>query len=161
MDAAFILNAIAKKYPKAAIVPEITIEDFDLPDTDGEAEWYRPAPPPPGHLYSRRIDALMFQSLERTAIEIKVSREDFRRDTFWKRRAWSQVTHRFVYVVPHDLDVTAPHGCGLWKVHENGLITVETKAIVSKTPDALPQTVIQRLAYRANDLRKIKEKSNE
>ena len=105
-------------------------------------------PRPEGHSYVRRIDALMWQSFERTAIEIKVSKADFNRDTYWKRRAWQNVTHRFIYAVPHDLDVIAPHGCGLWKVHEDGSIEITKKAIVNKTPEHLPQSVIQRMAYR-------------
>lgn len=151
MTAKFILDAIRGTYPSTAIVPELTIEDLDLADSGEVTEYsYTRTAPPEGHKYARRIDALMFDSLVRTAIEIKVTRADFMRDTYWKRRAWQRVTHRFVYVVPHDLDVMAPHGCGLWKVGEDGRITVVKKAIVSKTPDPLPQTVVQRLAYRAS-----------
>lgn len=149
MDSRFILWAIRQKYPRAAMVPEITIEDYDLPDTDGEAEWFISAKAPEGHKFERRIDALMFESLIRTAIEVKVTAADFKRDTYWKRRMWQRHTHRFIYAVPHDLPVMAPHGCGLWRVHENGRIEVGKKAILNKTPDPLPQTVIQRLAYRA------------
>lgn len=151
MDSAFILDAIRAKYPTTAIVPEITIEDFDLPDTREvtELSFLPGSERPDGHKFSRRIDALMFDSLVRTAIEIKVSRADFLRDTYWKRRAWQNVTHRFIYAVPHDLDVMSPHGCGLWKVSDDGSITVAKKAIVNRAPDFLPQTVVQRLAYRA------------
>lgn len=151
IDAKFILQALRAKYPSAAIVPELTIEDFDLADSGEVVEYHYSGHTerPDGHKYERRIDALMFQSLERTAIEIKVTRADFMRDTYWKRRAWQQVTHRFVYVVPIDLAVAAPHGCGLWRVDHQGRITVDKKAIVSKTPEPLPQTVVQRLAYRA------------
>lgn len=150
MRAEFILQAIRAAYPSTAIIPELTIEDFDLADSGEPTEHaYMHTARPDGHKYGRRIDALMFDSLVRTAIEIKVSRADFMRDTYWKRRAWLKVTHRFVYVVPHDLDVMSPHPCGLWKVDENGKITIAKKAIVSKTPDPLPQTVVQRIAYRA------------
>lgn len=152
MDSAFILDAIRRKYSTAAIVPEITIDDFDLPDSEEVSEHgpHIPSGPrPEGHKSSRRIDALMFESLMRTAVEIKVTREDFMRDTYWKRRAWQRVCHRFVYAVPEHLDVMSPHGCGLWKVDQSGRIIVVKKAIVSKTPEPLPQTVIQRLAYRA------------
>lgn len=151
MNSEFILDALRRKYPTAAIVPEVTIEDFDLPDS-GEVvdhDWMSYAETPEGHKFSRRIDALMFESLVRTAIEIKVSKADFQRDTYWKRRMWQRVTHRFVYVVPHDLDVMSPHGCGLWKVDDLGHIEVVKKAIVSKVPEPLPQTVVQRIAYRA------------
>lgn len=151
MDAAFILDAIIRAHPGAAIVPELTIEDYGLPDTGQATEnVYVPAGDrPDGHKFARRIDALMFESLIRTAIEIKVSKADFNRDTYWKRRAWQQVCHRFVYVVPAGLDVMSPHGCGLWLVHPDGRIEVAKKAIISKTPEHLPQAVVQRLAYRA------------
>ncbi|ROR95483.1 uncharacterized protein DUF1052 [Salana multivorans] len=151
MDAAFILGAIRRAHSGAAIVPELSIEDFDLPDSGREVEYaYIPGDAPPaGHAPMRRIDALMFESLVRTAIEVKVTVADFRRDTYWKRRMWQRHVHRFVYAVPADLDVMSPHGCGLWRVHEDGRIEVAKKAIVSKTPDPLPQTVVQRIAYRA------------
>lgn len=150
MDSNFILQAIRRKYPDAAIVPEITIEDFALPDSGEVANHWTRTEPPEGHRFYRRIDALMFESLIRTAIEVKVSRSDFNRDTYWKRRMWQRHTHRFIYAVPADLDVMSPHGCGLWKVDESGKITVVKKAILNKTPDALPQTVVQRIAYRAS-----------
>ena len=151
MNSKFILKAIKNKYPKAAIVPELTLEDTDLPDSGEVVRTHNQsyAEIPDGHKFSRRIDALMFESLIRTAIEIKVTKEDFKRDTYWKRRAWQAVTHRFIYVVPHTLDVTAPHGCGLWKVHPSGRIEVVKKAIVNKVPESLPLKVVQRLAYRA------------
>ncbi|KMV19657.1 hypothetical protein ACT17_06375 [Mycolicibacterium conceptionense] len=151
MNSAFILGAIRRHCPTAAVVPEITIEDYDLPDTEEVTEYNFTslADRPEGHKYTRRIDALMFDSLVRTAFEIKVTREDFQRDTYWKRRMWQRHTHRFIYVVPHGLDVMSPHGCGLWKVSEDGRITVVKKAIVSKTPEPLPQSVVQRIAYRA------------
>jgi hypothetical protein len=150
VNAAFILTAIRAAYPSTAVVPELTIEDLDIPDSGQIVEHlHTHTALPEGQGYSRRIDALMFDSLVRTAIEIKVTRADFMRDTHWKRRAWQNVTHRFVYAVPEGLDVMTPHGIGLWKVSESGRVTIAKKAIVSKTPDPLPQTVIQRLAYRA------------
>lgn len=150
MDAKFVLQSIKRKYHNAAVVPEISIEDFFLEDSGDEARYsFSPnTASPQGHSYIRRIDALMFESYMRTAIEIKVSKADFNRDTYWKRRAWQNVTHRFIYAVPQDLDVMSPHGCGLWAVHEDGTIEVRKKAIVNKTPEHLPQSVIQRMAYR-------------
>lgn len=151
MDSDFILNSIRHKYPSTAIVPEISIEDYFLEDSGEETDLGHMAglPRPEGHSYIRRIDALMFDSFERTAIEIKISKADFNRDTYWKRRAWQNVTHRFIYAVPHNLEVMSPHGCGLWKVQEDGTITVAKKATINRTPEHLPQSVVQRLAYRA------------
>lgn len=151
VDSKFILKAIKNKHPKAAIVPELTLEDEDLPDSGNVVRTHSKSyePRPDGHKYTRRIDALMFESNIRTAFEIKVTREDYMRDTYWKRRAWQKVTHRFIYVVPHDLNVSAPHGCGLWRVHPSGKIEVDKKATINRAPDYLPLAVIQRLAYRA------------
>lgn len=38
MDSDFILKAIRRHHPRAAIVPEITIEDHDMPDRDQQVE---------------------------------------------------------------------------------------------------------------------------
>jgi hypothetical protein len=91
----------------------------------------------------------MFQTLVRTAIEIKVSEADFNRDTWEKRRAWQRVCHRFVYVVPADLPVLAPWKCGLWRVGPDGRVVVAQRATVNLSPEPLPQAVVQTLAYRA------------
>lgn len=149
MDANFILDAIRNKYPTAAIVPEITITDpYVKNQIPGE------------RVYGRRIDALMFSSLQRTAIEIKVSKQDMAREHWNKWDPWRRVTHRFIYVVPaglgefHDFRgdtvLSGPHmDAGLWWVHEDGKIEVRRKAKINKYPDFLPQDVVQRLAYRA------------
>lgn len=145
MDATFILDTIRLKYPKAAIVPELSINDpswHDWKDQLPLEDLLKMKP-------YRRIDALMMQTFERTAIEIKISKADFNNDSYHKRRPWQRVTHRFIYAVPHDLDVMSPHGCGLWKIHEDGSIEIVKKAIIQKHPEPLPQDVIQRLMYRA------------
>lgn len=142
MDAKFILAAIRRKYPDAAIVPEVTMDDPAYAAGGDKVTDEKVTP-------FRRIDALMFQSLVRTAIEIKTTRADFNRDTWAKRRPWFNVCHRFIYVVPADLGVMPPHNCGMWWVHPDGSITVAAKAKVSTTPEPLPQQVVQSLAYRA------------
>ena len=71
---------------------------------------------------TRRIDFLLMRTgrrskplHERFALEVKVSRADFRRDTDEKRAAWFSVSDKFAYVAPrgmiqpHEL----PAGCGL------------------------------------------------
>lgn len=146
MDAAFILESIEAKYPRAVMVPEISINDPLWHDWDHRSSSDKRLD---GHKPFRRIDALMFDSYQRTAIEVKISAADYRLDTDRKRRPWQRVTHRFVYAVPHHLNVAAPHGCGLWKVHDDGTIEVVKKAIVNKHPEPLSQDVVLRLAYRA------------
>lgn len=140
MDSAFILDSIRKKYSESAIVPELTISDLD---------WLELHEPGQRRVKERRIDALMFQSFQRTAIEVKVSEADFKRDTWAKRRPWARVVHRFIYAVPHDMRATAPYGCGLWRISPDGKVAVSKKALVQKHPEHLPQEVVQRLAYRA------------
>lgn len=83
--AASILAALRKHHAGAAIIPEITIGDEDgllLATTEDRLPT------------TRRIDALMFDSLLRTAIEIKVSVTDAKRDTWQKVWPWMRVTHR-------------------------------------------------------------------
>lgn len=139
--AADVLDAIRAHHKGAAIVPEITIADEEgrLAST---AENPLPA--------NRRIDALMFDSLLRTAIEIKVSVADAKRDTWQKVWPWMRVTHRFVYAVPAGLiDVPPVYGAGLWWVHPSGMVEVKRRTKVRPTPEPLPQQVVQTLAYRA------------
>jgi hypothetical protein len=109
----------------------------------------------------RRIDALIFASTGITAVEIKVTRADFRRDTDAKRRAWRSVTNRFVYLVPKGLvtpDEVAD-GCGLWEFDLDRFstqyssshgITATKRAKVTKDPEPLPFQVTQALAYRVS-----------
>ena len=80
---------------------------------------------------------------------IGASVADFKRDVWGKQHPWVRVTHRFVYVVPVGPGGTAPYGCGMWWVHEDGSVQIAAQAKVNKTPETLPQQVIQALAYRA------------
>lgn len=112
----------------------------------------------------RRIDALILASTGITAIEIKVSRADFKRDTEEKRRAWRAVTNRFVYLVPKGLVTPAEvaPGCGLWEFdpaasgpysYQHG-ISAKKKATVNKEPAPLPFQVTRALAYRVSNQEK-------
>jgi len=146
MDAAFILDSIRAANADAAIVAEVVISDH-LWDERIESK------------PTRRIDALMFRSLQRTAIEVKVSLPDWKRDTYRKRAPWAAVTNRFVFAVPkslydqvagmygtHNLDVW---DCGVWTVDESGRVEVAKKARVRPHPEPLPQHVVQAIAFRA------------
>lgn len=139
-----ILAAIRRHHARAAIVPEITVVDVDA------IERRHDDPSAPGPV-ERRIDALMFQSLERTAIEIKVSKADYRRDTWQKREPWRRICHRFVYAVPAALldGETLPYGCGVWEIDPTGRLAVVRKAVINRHPEPLPQRLVQNLAYRA------------
>lgn len=114
-----------------------------------------------GSVPRRRIDALVISSTGRTAVEIKVTRADFRRDTDEKRRAWRAICHRFIYLTPRGLVTLdeVPEGCGLIEFdpeqHDpqylwtHGLTTVK-RATITKEPDPLPWQVTQALAYRVS-----------
>lgn len=78
----------------------------------------------------RRIDFLLMRisrgsrpRYERIALEVKVSRADFKRDTDEKRRAWFSVADRFAYVAPVGLIAVdeLPPGCGLLEFDANAL----------------------------------------
>lgn len=99
----------------------------------------------------RRIDGLLYAEQKLTAIEVKVSLADFRRETPEKRRCWEEVTHRFVYATPQGLlriEDIPPH-CGLWEIDPRGRVTVVKKARINKNPLPLPQQVVVSLMYRA------------
>lgn len=70
----------------------------------------------------RRIDFLLMRISrrsqprhERIALEVKVTRADFKRDTDEKRAAWFAVSDRFAYVAPVGMikPDELPTGCGL------------------------------------------------
>lgn len=160
MNATEVLDAVRRKYPRCALVPEVVI-DIDNHDAltywrhlvirEMSAEDQRRTPPKPAQY--RRIDALMFDGPQRTAIEVKVSLADMRRESWEKVSPWLNVTHRFVYVVPAGL-IDNGHGipvhcAGLWWVHPDGRIEVRRKAQVRKYPEELPRQVVTALAYRA------------
>jgi len=140
MTAREVLEALLEHHKRAALVPELTISD------ETARAYATPENPIPT---SRRIDALMFQQLERTAIEIKVSVADAKRETWQKVWPWMRVCHRFVYAVPAGLlDAPPVYGAGLWWVHPDGRVEVRRRCKINTTPEPLPQSVVQTLAYR-------------
>lgn len=175
-----ILNAIRRKYNSAAVVSEVVLTDeHELAIL--RREWLDRLPPPRrereeakllaagkpvaecvpdvwdsmGSKTIRRIDGLMLEGGKFTSIEIKISRADFKRDTEEKRRAWRDVTHRFVYAVPKGLLLPSevPDYAGLWEfepdVHWRSQITSAKRATVNKNPAPMPQQIITAMFYRA------------
>lgn len=158
-----VLDAIARKHCGAALLREVVIVD-ELVEAEIEqttAQWWQrhrergnrsdPSDPFPEGVWTRRIDGLMFDGNQcRTAIEVKVSRSDFLRETEEKRRAWRSVTHRFVYAAPAGLlhPEEIPDGCGLWEVHPDQSVVIAKRARGNKTPGPIPQRVLVALAYR-------------
>lgn len=169
--AAEILAAIRKAYPKAAIVREVSITDpieeairarQQLNLYPQLREHYEARGPiadevPEGWSWRgsvpvRRIDALMRDTAGYTAIEIKVTRADFKRDTEEKRRAWRAHTRRFIYVTPAGLvnPSEVPDGCGLWEFDGDRLRVVK-KATINKSPTAFPKAVFDAMLYRVSN----------
>jgi hypothetical protein len=116
--------------------------DSELPDN------YRPL----DSTLVRRIDALIFEGQQRTAVEIKISRADFFRDTLEKRSAWMRHTDRFVYLTPKGLIKVdeVPEGCGLWEydVVKRQIIVVK-KSKLNKNVKEFPPSMVKYFAWRA------------
>lgn len=138
--AADILAAIREAYPKCAVVREVSIMD---PQHRGRDLRSKPV---------RRIDALLRDTAGYTAIEIKVTRADFRRDTIEKRRAWRDHTRRFIYAAPAGLLAASeiPAGCGLWEF-DGRRLTVAKKATINKAPLPFPRSVFDTMLYRVSN----------
>lgn len=133
-----ITEALRHKYLKAqsgwSLIFEATLDDLDQLDGKKPTKRNRRRAPEPTR---RRIDALLVRTaksnkpyLETIALEIKVSRADFRRDTPEKRRRWQQATDRFAYVAPHGLIAKeeVPEGCGLIEYYGSGVLNWTVKA---------------------------------
>lgn len=83
----------------------------------------------------RRIDFLLMRISrsskplhERIALEVKVSRADFKRDTDEKRAAWFAVADRFAYVTPIGMITPdeLPAGCGLLEYNPKAVFGSDT-----------------------------------
>jgi hypothetical protein len=154
MNATEVLDAIARKHSGCALLREVTVTDRDIVDPAREAwKQWRPGDPMPEYdsapVY-RRIDGLMLDgSSTRTAIEVKISRTDFLRETEEKRRPWRKITNRFIYATPAGLlkPEEIPDGCGLWEVDGN-TVRIVKRAKSNPTPEPIPHQVLVALAYR-------------
>lgn len=144
VKAADIYDAVYR-HTSGALVPEVVLEvpEYIEPEGDPRMKPYR------------RIDGLMFETLTRTAVEIKVSMADLRRETPHKWWPWRNVTHRFIYAIPYGMcdwqeviDATGNYWAGVWGIHEDGRVEVLRRAKVRKHPEPLPQQVVQAMAYR-------------
>lgn len=161
-----IIRAIRYKHYDGALVPELTIydeyaaqayyqalpdnikryyankidEDFELDAAIDQAKLK----------FSRRIDALLLHNRQWTALEVKISRADFKRDTYEKRRAWMERTDRFIYVTPEGLITKeeVPDGCGWWEVSEQGRIKVSKRATINKNRVEFPESLIRTMFWR-------------
>lgn len=183
--AKLLLEALDYKYGKKhAIIRELTAEDVIVsnrsnayyrdkyphlidywtkkginPDSFGSSDDYVPGQEIP----YRRIDALMVGAKnkagvhQRTAVEIKISRADFRRDTLEKVRTWQSLSHRFIYLVPANLikpEELLDPAMGLWWWHagdENSPGTIEivkTAKTNLKASESLPEELQTRLMWR-------------
>ena len=169
MKASDIVQAIRRKHSDSALVTELTLDDEHAWQMELRAmpawqqQYYQHLIDPdfvqdplvePGGKRTRRIDCLLLSASKWTAVEIKVSRSDFKRDSYTKRRVWMQHCHRFVYATPVGL-LTAdeiPDGCGWWEVHPDGRVTVGKRAKVNKNrlpfPERFTETLMWRLFFK-------------
>ena len=172
LSSKILLAALRNKFPKAAILPEVTMEDEIEAHRQRSASilsWPRykniydrkglsydvDIELPESYNYKtvtliRRIDALIFEGKNTTAVEIKISRSDFFRDTLEKRSPWMRHTNRFVYLTPKGLVKLeeVPENCGLWE-YENGSIVSVKNATRNKALVDFPTSMIRYFAWRA------------
>lgn len=166
MKAADVLDAVRRSNQGYPLLEELVITDWDavagyrqaLDEATEQAkitgDWNACAATTQGaHAIpqTRRIDGLLVgPNGQRTAIEVKVTRSDYQRESHEKRRAWQAITHRFVYVVPAGL-ITAeevPAGIGLWYATEAGVVSAKPCRI-NKSPNDPPIQLFNALCYRA------------
>jgi len=147
-----VLDAIATKYSTAVLLPELPVAHHDhqaLADqwhATGQAEGL---PYPVGA--TRCIDALLLEgSTQRTAIEVKISRSDFRKETPQKRRPWERITDRFVYACPANIiqPEEVPQHCGLWWINPDRTVTIKARAQKNRHVEPLPHHLFVTIAYR-------------
>lgn len=167
-----LVTALRNKYAakQAAVLTEVTMEDpveaelayahfiqshygMAYHKTSGKPDPTISVPAdyhPHERILTRRIDALVFEGNEKTAIEIKISRADFFRDTDMKRSAWQTHTDRFVYLTPQGLvkPEEVPHGCALWE-YDGQKISVVKRAKLNKEVKPFPISMVKYFAWRA------------
>lgn len=164
-NATDMILAVRRKYPNAALVTELTLDDDYArqayfaslpasarayygamvdPDFDGDATSQVP------QVFYRRIDGLLLHNQAWSALEVKISRADFRRDTHEKRRAWMKHTHRFIYVTPQGLLTREeiPEGCGWWEVTNTGRVIVSKRARVNRERTEFPDSLVRTMFWR-------------
>jgi len=134
-------QALRSPYYKKAYIKNGLSFDAELPDD------YVPTT-----THVRRIDALVFEGPQRTAVEIKISRADFFRDTLEKRSAWMRHTNRFVYLTPKGLIKLdeVPDNCGLWEYDPaTRKVTSVKNAKLNKDVQDFPASMVKYFAWRA------------
>jgi hypothetical protein len=107
----------------------------------------------------RRIDFLLMRISrrssprhERIALEVKVTRADFKRDTDEKRAAWFAVADRFAYVAPLGMIKVdeLPAGCGLMEYDPDAIFgrdTLKWKVVAPKKKEPSKPFDTQFFAY--------------
>ena len=157
-----IIKCLSRYYSRAAFVTELTMTDDVVMAVRREVYAKRSRYSMTDEQLAvfltpqdRRIDLLMYNSNTYTAIEIKVSYADFKRETEEKRRGWQSVTDRFVYVCPPNVIPVAevPKGCGLWYVDVTApwyeQVKIVKRATINKNRLPFPERLIKILMYRA------------
>jgi len=92
-----------------------------------------------------RIDGLLLGSDgSKVAVEAKVTRQDYLKESPRKRAGWLEATHHFVYLTPKGLlrRVEVPADCGLWE-YEAGNITEKVSPPLNASPGPLSDISFQ------------------
>lgn len=179
MNAKTLITALRKYKIKDAVIREVTLNDqhergiYHRWQSEGKwgrsEDWYRANNQPFAETvpegwspvtakFERRIDAVVIGK-DMTAVEVKVSRADFFRDTEDKRRAWRDAADFFVYLVPKGLVTPSevPDYCGLWYFDVDKYdprsfwahgITLEKRPKRNKDATGLPPYLVKSLLGR-------------
>lgn len=146
---ALLLDAVERHIGgRGVLLRQVTLQDSEAMDAWGAAidAGLRIGP----LVTSRRIDGLLLIGSQRTAIEIKCSRGDFRNDTPEKTRAWRKHAHRFIYVTPKGLlrPSQMVEGAGLWEWDGERISVARRAKSKSEVPD-WPDSFVRTLIWRA------------
>lgn len=141
IDAVFIQESLAKKYDRLPWVYMSELRDN------------------PGFDATRTIDgyAVHLTNQQLLAFEIKISRQDFKRDIESNKwHDWFRLSSEFYFVTPagllDDPDSVLPPGTGLMEMDSQGNIRKRSWAAV-RTMAQVPTTLLCVLLKRAKDLR--------
>ena len=147
-----MLDALERHYTRAAFIRELeAVDEVEI------ARWEIEPMPFVAGPSLRRIDALMIDGEQRTAVEVKTSWADYKNESDEKRRPWIALTHRFTYLAPVGVIPVdrIPEGLGLWE-YDGSTIRVVRRCTVRSDVPPLPDYMIRNLLWRVSRLEQSK-----